>query len=58
MTTQSTHPDTIAKFRDTTKTLVPYNWAQRTCEVCRRRRSVGQFREGSKICKVCETPGG
>ena len=40
-------------FRLSTAKMTVYNHAGRTCRVCHRNRSVGQFKEGGTICLSC-----
>ena len=43
----------LQAYRQNTATMHFYSAVMQTCSCCRRRRSVGQFREGSTVCAKC-----
>lgn len=41
------------QFRERTAKMVMFNYSQRNCSGCRKRRSIGQFAAGSTVCMQC-----
>lgn len=48
-------PDQIASFRAQTERFdrKPMHWLTRVCDVCKRSRSIAQYKGNSKVCNRC-----
>ena len=52
----SMDPTHVQRFRENTDKLVHYSFKSQKCPVCRKMRSIRQFKEGRQACLSCPEP--